>query len=48
MFPGSTIFSLTMPSKGAAIVVKDSVVLAWSLTAGRSRLPTRPASPART
>ena len=30
MFPGSTIFSVTMPSKGAAIVVKDSVVLAWS------------------
>src|SRR5262245_61427596 len=24
MFPGSTIFSVTMPSKGAAIVVKDS------------------------
>ena len=33
MFPGSTIFSVTMPSKGAAIVVKDSVVLAWSLAA---------------
>ena len=33
MFPGSTIFSVTMPSKGAAIVAKDSVVLAWSLAA---------------
>ena len=30
MFPGSTSFSVTMPSKGAAIVVKESVVLAWS------------------
>ena len=33
MFPGSTIVAVTMPSKGAAIVVKDSVVLAWSLAA---------------
>ncbi len=28
MLPGSTIFSVTMPSKGAVIVAKDSVVLA--------------------
>lgn len=33
MFPGSTIFSVTIPSNGAAMVVKDSVVLAWSLAA---------------
>ena len=30
MFPGSTIFSVIRPSKGAAIVVKEPVVLAWS------------------
>ena len=33
MFPGSTIFPVTVPSKGAAIVVKDGMVFAWSLAA---------------
>ena len=33
MFPGSTIFPVITPSKGAAILVKELMVLAWSLPA---------------
>jgi hypothetical protein len=36
-FPGSTIFPVITPSKGAAIVVKEWAVLAWSRRPGRSR-----------